>query len=48
MYRALSWFIDFPWDSSIDFNTDSALACDLGIINASVNTTASWAVYISR
>ena len=34
-------------DSSIDFNTDNALACGSGIINVSVNTTVPWAVYKS-
>jgi hypothetical protein len=48
MHRALSWYIDCHWDSSIDFNTDIALAYDLGgIINVSVNTTVPWAVYES-
>ena len=30
MYRALSWYIDCPWNSSIDFNTDNAHACGSG------------------
>ena len=47
MYKALSGFIDCPWVSSIDFNTDKALVCGSGIINVSVNTTVCWAVYLS-
>jgi len=39
MYRGLSGYIDFPWDSSIDLNTDNAWAA--------VNTTVPWAVYKS-
>jgi hypothetical protein len=39
MYSGLSWFIDCPWDSSIDFNTDNALACGSGIFTVSVNIT---------
>ena len=38
MHGALSWFIDCPWFSSIDFNTDNALACGSDFINVSVNT----------
>jgi hypothetical protein len=48
MYRALSWFADCPWDSSIDFNTDNALACGSVIITVSLNTTVPCAVYKSR
>jgi hypothetical protein len=40
--------MDLKWDSSIDFNTDNALACGSGMITVSVNTTVPWAVYKSR
>jgi hypothetical protein len=39
MYRALSWFIDCPWDSSIDWNSNHAWATGEGIISVEVNTT---------
>ena len=45
MYRGLSGYISCPWDSSIDFNINNALACGSGVINVSVNTTVLWAVY---
>ena len=33
MYRALSWFIDCPRDTSIDWNIDNAWAAGKGIIS---------------
>jgi hypothetical protein len=39
MYRALSWFIDYPRDNSIDWNIDITWAADEGIISVEVNTT---------
>ena len=33
MYRALSWFIDCPRDSSIDRNSDNAWAAENGSSN---------------
>jgi hypothetical protein len=37
MYRALSWFIDCPKDSSVDWNIDNAGAAGEGIISVKVN-----------
>jgi hypothetical protein len=48
MYGALSWFIDCPWVSSIDWNIDDAWAAGEGIISVEVNTTIPRAVYKSR
>jgi hypothetical protein len=45
MYRALSWFIDCPRDSSIDWSIDNAWAAGEGIISVEVNTTVLQAVY---
>jgi len=47
MYMALSWFIDCPRDSSIDWNSDNAWAAGEGIISVEVNTTVPRAVYLS-
>jgi hypothetical protein len=41
MYRTLSWFIDCPRDSSIDWNIDNAWVTGKGIISVEVNTTVS-------
>jgi hypothetical protein len=48
MNRALSWCIDYPRDSSIDWNSDNAWAAGEGIISVEVNTTVPRAVYLSR
>jgi hypothetical protein len=48
MYRALSWFIDCPRESSIDWNSDNAWAAGEDIISVEVNTTVPRAVYLSR
>jgi hypothetical protein len=37
MHRALSWFIDCPRDSSIDWNIDNTWAAGKGIISVEVN-----------
>jgi hypothetical protein len=56
MYRALSWFIDCPRDSSIDWNINNAWAAGEGIISRAVirglkqgrhgNGTADWIPYV--
>ena len=46
MYRALSWFIDCPRDSSIDWNSDHAWATGEGIISVEVNTTVPQGQFI--
>ena len=46
MYRALSWIIDYPRNSSIDWNSDNAWAAGEGIISFEVNNTVPRAVYI--
>ena len=48
MYKALSWFIDCPRDSSIDRNSDNALGAGEDIISVEVNTTVPRAVYLSQ
>ena len=45
MFRLLSWFIDCPRDSNIDWNIDNAWA--EGIISVEVNTTVPRAVTMS-
>ena len=47
MNRALSWFIDCPKDSSINWNSDNAWAAGEGIICVEVNTTVTRAAYLS-
>jgi hypothetical protein len=47
MHRALSWKIDCPWVSSIDFNTDNALPWDSSI-DFNTDNALPWAVYKSR
>ena len=47
MYRTLSWFIDCPRDSSIDWNSDNAWAADEDIIGVEVNNIVPKAVYES-
>jgi hypothetical protein len=48
LYKFPSGFIALGTVSSIDFNTDNALACGSDINNISVNTTVPWAVHKSR